>query len=156
MKVHEYEGESEADAACWAFLDLDADHRGVVVTYARPYLESDTRVLGRKWWPLEPEDRGLHERIIEEVRSPYHAHTDRTPHRTLVDTSAMLGLTGPPNFSEGWSRLSVVELEHLAELADRQAERLHAAADEIGVEIGEQRAHPSYQPTRPRVDYLFE
>jgi hypothetical protein len=64
----------------------------------------------------------------------------------------MLGLDGPPTFAEGWSRLSVAELEHLAELAERQAARLHAAADEIGGELGEARLHPSYYPTRPRVD----
>lgn len=129
---------------------------GLVVTYARPYLDSNTRVVGRKYWPESPEDRELHQRIIEDVRNPYQAHTDRTPHRTLVDTTAMLGLDGPPTFSEGWSNLSVEKLEQLAELAERQAARLHAAADEIGVDLGEDRERPSYQPTRPRVDYHFE
>jgi hypothetical protein len=115
---------------------------GLVVTYARPYLESNTRTVGRKWWPDNSADRELHERIIKEVRSPYHAHTDRTPHRTLVDTAAMLGLDGPPTFAEGWSHLSVAELEHLAALTERQAERLHSAADEIGAELGEPRDRP--------------
>jgi hypothetical protein len=129
---------------------------GLVVTYARPYLESNTRAVGRKLWPEDPEDRALHERIIEDVRSPYHAHSDRTPHRTLIDTSAMLGLDGPPTFAEGWTRLTTEDLEHLAALADRQAEKLHAAADEIAAELGERRDRPSYDPTRPRVDYLFD
>lgn len=129
---------------------------GLVVTYARPYLESNARPVGRKLWPQEPADRELHERIIEDVRSPYHAHSDRTSYRTLVDTATMLGLDGTPTFAEGWSRLSVAELKHLAELAERQAERLHAAADELGAELGERRDRPSYQPSRPRVDYMFE
>lgn len=68
----------------------------------------------------------------------------------------MLGVDGPPTFAEGWSQLSIAELEHLAELAERQATRLHAAADEIGAELGEERAQSSYQPKRPRVDYLFD
>ena len=129
---------------------------GLVVTYARPYLPSNTRVLGRTWWPESPEERELHEGIIEDVRNSYQAHTDRTSYRTLVDTAAMLGRDGPPTFAEGWSKLSVAKLEQLAELAERQAERLHAAADEIGAELGEKRERPSYQPTRPRVDYHFE
>jgi hypothetical protein len=153
-----------AASAARALVDEDGPARvllrvletGLVVTYARPYLESNTRAVGRKWWPHSPDDRKLHERIIEDVRSPYHAHADRTPHRTLVDTAAMLGLDGPPTFAEGWSQLSIAELEHLAELAERQAARLHAAADEIGAELGEERVQPSYQPTRPRVDYLFD
>lgn len=153
-----------AAAAARALADEDGPARlwarvletGLVVTYARPYLEANTRAVGRKWWPREPADRELHERIIKDVRSPYHAHTDRTPHRTLVDTAAMLGREGPPTFAEGWSRLSTAELEHLAALAERQAERLHGAADEIGAELGERRDQPSYQPSRPRVDYMFE
>lgn len=153
-----------AASAARALADEDGPARlwarvletGLVVTYARPYLDSNTRVVGRKWWPESPEDRELHQRIIEDVRSPYHAHTDRTPHRTLVDTTAMLGLDGPPTFAEGWSQLNTAKLEHLAELAERQAARLHAAADEIGAELGEERERPSYQPTRPRVDYRFE
>jgi hypothetical protein len=153
-----------AAAAARALVDEDGPARlwarvletGLVVTYARPYLESNTRPVGRKWWPEEPADRELHERIITDVRSPYHAHTDRTSHRTLVDTASMLGLEGPPTFAEGWSRLTVPELERLAELAERQAERLHAAADEIGAELGERRDQPSYEPSRERVDFLFD
>lgn len=152
-----------AASAARALVDEDGPARmwarvletGLVVTYARPYLASNTRVVGRTWWPESPEDRELHQRIIEDVRSPYHAHTERTPHRTLVDTSAMLGLDGPPTFAEGWSQLNTAELAKLADLAERQAARLHAAADEIGAELGEEREHPSYQPTRPRVDYSF-
>jgi hypothetical protein len=151
-----------AAAAARALADEDGPARvwqrvletGLVVTYARPYLESNTRPVGRKWWPKDPADRALHERIIRDVRSPYHAHSDRTPHRTLVDTSTMLGLDGPPTFAEGWSVLHVADLKHLAKLAEQQAKRLHDAADTIGAKLGERRAGPSYP--RSRVDYLFE
>lgn len=82
-----------AAAAARALADKDGPARawarvletGLVVTYARPYLGSQPRTVGKKHWPKEPEDQALHDRIMA-VRKTYQAHTDRTPHRTLVDT----------------------------------------------------------------------
>lgn len=153
-----------AAATARALADADGPVRiharvletGLVVTYARPYISSNRRLLGRRWWPTRPEDVALHERIIDELRHPYHAHPDRTALRTLVDTTAMLGIDGPSTFAEGWQRLSGSELEQLAGLAERQAARLAAEADELGAELGEERSEPSYPRNRSRVDYQFD
>lgn len=110
----------------------------LVVVYARPYLESSTSGVGRKWWPAPGPDRDLHERMIETRRHPYHAHSDRTRHRTLIDTTALLGLEGPPTFAEAWWRMTDSELEALADLARRQAQRLEAEGNRIGAELGEE------------------
>lgn len=114
----------------------------LVVVYARPYLESSTSGVGRKWWPAPGPDRELHERMIETRRHPYHAHSDRTRHRTLIDTTALLGLEGPPTFAEAWWRMTDSELEALADLALRQAQRLGAEANRIGAELGEEHEEP--------------
>lgn len=129
---------------------------GLVVTYARPYLASNRPGLGKRWRPESPEDRELHERMVDELRNPYHAHTDRTRHRTLIDTTALLGLDGPPIFAEAWNRLKDDELAQLADLADRQATRFAAAADMIGAELGEQREAPSYPRSGPRATLWFD
>src|SRR5205823_9072349 len=63
-----------AASAARALADEDGPARlwarvletGLVVTYARPYLESNTRPLGRKWWLDEPTDREPHERIVDD------------------------------------------------------------------------------------------
>jgi hypothetical protein len=110
--------------------------------YARPYLERGSGGVGARWRPKDGTDRELHERIIDELRHPYQAHADRTARRTLTDTSALLGLEGPPRFAEEWSRLPDAELERIADLADRQAARFTAAADEIGTQLGEKHDPP--------------
>lgn len=115
---------------------------GLIVTYARPYLASNRAGLGRRWRPESADDRALHDRIIDELRDPYHAHADRTPHRTITDTTECLGLDGPPIFAEAWWRLTDDELTQIAELADRQAARFDAAARELGAELGERRDPP--------------
>lgn len=111
----------------------------VVVIYARGYLPSSRGGAGQKWCPTDPAERELHKRLVEELRHPYHAHTGQSAHRTLVDTSAMVGVDGPPTFREQWSHLSVDELERIAALADGQRQRLTAAADELGEQLGEKR-----------------
>ncbi len=60
---------------------------GLVVTYARPYLESSIANLGRRWWPTDPSDRLLHDRLIETLRHPQHAHSDLSGARRLVRTA---------------------------------------------------------------------
>lgn len=115
---------------------------GLVVTYARPYLESNRAGVGRKWRPESEPDRKLHDWIIDELRHPYHAHADRTPRRTLTDTTAFLGLEGPPTYAEAWWRLTDEELAQIADLAERQEARFDAAARKVGAELGEERDPP--------------
>ncbi len=115
---------------------------GLVVTYARPYLESNRAGVGRKWRPESEADRKLHDWIIEELRHPYHAHADRTPRRTLTNTSAFLGLEGPPTYAEAWWRLTDEELLRIADIAERQEARFEAAARKVGAELGEERDPP--------------
>jgi hypothetical protein len=129
---------------------------GIIVTYARPYLESNRPALGKKWRPNDPDDLALHLIVIDEYRSAYHAHSDRTPRRTLLDTADLLGLDEAPTYAEAWHGFSAVDLERLADLAYRQAVRLAAAADEVGELLGERRMMPSYPQVGPRVDYRFD
>jgi hypothetical protein len=79
------------------------------------------------------------------MRNDYHAHADRTPRRTLLDTTAMLGLDGAPTYAEARWILTEDELERIAELARKQAERFEAAALEAGRELGEQRNESSVE-----------
>jgi hypothetical protein len=109
----------------------------LVVIYARPYIHG-TMQLPRGWRP-KGSDRKLHDLLIDTLRDPYHAHADRTRHRTLIDTTAYLGIDGPPTFAEAWWSLREPELEAIADLARRQAERLEAEANRIGAELGERR-----------------
>lgn len=109
----------------------------IVVTYARPYLPSNRAGVGRRWRPERAPDIELHDRLIDDLRHPFHAHSDHTPLRTLTDTAAMLGLDGPPNYSEAWARLNDDDLEDIAALAARQAARFEEAASERSAAIGE-------------------
>ena len=67
---------------------------GIIVTYARPYLDSNQPALGKKWRPKDPDDLALHLHVIDEYRSAYHAHSDRTPGAR----------SAPPTFL-GWMQL---------------------------------------------------
>jgi hypothetical protein len=116
---------------------------GLVVTYARPYLASNRAGVGNEWRPESTDDQALHDWIIDELRHPYHAHADRTSHRTLVDTTALLGIDGPPTLAESARPLTDSELAAIAELARKQAERLEARAQELGVPLGEERPAPA-------------
>lgn len=113
---------------------------GMVVTYARPYLSSNRaggvhRVPGN-WNPTESSRRQLHDRLLA-LRHSYYAHADRTGHRTLTDTTALLSIDGPPIFAEAWTSLRGDELSAIARLARSQAERFEAEATTLGSELGE-------------------
>jgi hypothetical protein len=113
---------------------------GLVVTYARPYLDSNqSGGVGGRWRPPPGPHREFHHWVIDELRNTYHAHADRSPRRTLTDTAEYLGLEGPPTYAEAWWRLTDSELETLAELARKQAERFEAEALRLGAALGEQR-----------------
>lgn len=137
-----------AEGTALALLDRDGPARlfervletGLVVTYARPYLDSNrSGGVGGRWRPPSGTDREFHRWVIDELRDTYHAHADRSPRRTLTDTAEMLGVEGPPTYAEAWWRLTDSELETLAELARKQAERFEAAALKAGRELGEER-----------------
>jgi hypothetical protein len=61
--------------------------------------------LGDSWRPPAGPGRDLHEWIIE-LRMTVYAHADWTANKTIVDTNAMLGDTGPPMLAESRSSLS--------------------------------------------------
>jgi hypothetical protein len=115
----------------------------LVVTYARGYLESSRGGVGPNWWPTEPADVELHDRLVYDLRHPCHAHTGQTGHRTLVDTSELLGLDDRPTYREQWSTLPAAELERIADLAERQRARLTAAADELDEQLYGPRDEPT-------------
>ena len=77
--------------------------------------------------------------IVDDLRSSYHAHADRTPRRTLLDTAAYLGVEGPPTYAEGWFFLSDAELMSIATLAEKQQVRFETEAVRLGAKLGEER-----------------
>jgi hypothetical protein len=129
---------------------------GIVVTYARAYLPSNKPALGEKLWPKDRDDLALHNKVVDDYRHGFHAHSHRTKRRTLLDTTDLLGLDEPPTYAEAWHGLTKDDLERLAALADRQQARLHQVADALGAELGERRPEPSYPQPRPRVDYRWD
>ena len=132
-----------ADRAGPARVFERALETALVVIYARAHLPRSRGGVGRRWQPEDEADRKLHRWIIDEMRHPYHAHTDRTALRTLVNTTAYFGLDGPPTFAESWRPLTDDDLAGIAELAERQHARFDAAAREVGAELGERRDAPS-------------
>ena len=106
--------------------------------------------------PKGNQDIALHDKIVDDYRHTYHAHSFRSARRTLLDTAALLGLEEPPSYAEAWDRLTADELARLADLADRQRERLHLAADAVGAELGERRPALRNDRTGQRVDFLFD
>jgi hypothetical protein len=107
---------------------------GMVVTYIRPYLESNEAPVGGKLWPKDPVDVELHKEL-DDLRNEYHAHAGHTPRRRLEIVGH--GATGRPTFAESWTRLSVDELRRIADLAMRQAERFDEHADALDLEMFE-------------------
>lgn len=112
---------------------------GMVVTYARAFVNGNrgggVRDINGPWH--RDEDNEQHRALLI-LRGGYHAHADRTPLRTLVDTAAMLGLDHGPIFSERMSALNDDSLMPTAALARRQAGRFKEVADELAGELGEE------------------
>lgn len=98
-----------------------------------------------------PGRRALHDKLIDEYRHAYHAHSHRSKRRTLLDTTDMLGFQAPPNYAEAWHGLT-----REVDLAERHAARMHHAADLVGAELGEERDRPSYQSPRTRIDFRWQ
>jgi hypothetical protein len=91
--------------------------------------------LGDSWRPPAGPGRDLHEWIIE-LRMTVYAHADWTANKTIVDTNAMLGDTGPPMLAESRSSLSKQELVAIAELAEAQQLRFNAESGRLKQRLG--------------------
>lgn len=105
---------------------------GMVVTYARPFLQNQPG-LGGRWRPEDEAGRALHEELVA-LRGEYHAHAEHTRHRGL---EMMPGPTesSRPILAESWSQLPVDKLRLLQEVAERQARRFDAEADRLDLEL---------------------
>jgi hypothetical protein len=119
----------------------------LVVIYARPYLPSNGLRLGGRWRPVRPADRELHDRIVDELRDPYHAHADRTRYRTLIDMSDEHGPDA--RFTESWSIIGKDFVPQVAVLANRQAARFEGASRKLTAELKDYRVH--FLPYRARL-----
>lgn len=107
---------------------------GIVTMYARSFVSGKAR-LGDRWLPPAGPTRDLHFRILG-LRHTVYAHADWTASRTIVDTNAMLGQSGPPIFAEVRSSLSKQELHEIADLAEAQQARFWDAAGEMKGRLG--------------------
>lgn len=107
---------------------------GMVVTYARPFLDSNKAGIGRKWWPRDPAERELHDELVD-LRDDYHAHAEHTAQRRLENAAEIFGELGRPMFVESWSMLPVWKLRPLEKLAKRLAGELDAEARRLDIEL---------------------
>jgi hypothetical protein len=134
-------------AADTAAALVDArEHRGVarifdraletslVVTFVRPYLESNEAGLGRAWWPTDQAARELFDELLE-LRHEYHAHAAHTPRRRLENTATLVGGEGRPRYAESWDRLPAFKLHAIEELANRQAARFDDQVEKLDVAL---------------------
>lgn len=101
---------------------------GLVVTYARSF--TGKAELGSKWRPPAGPDRDLHQALIA-ARSRVYAHADHTAHRSIIDTSRLLGEEGEPVFGVAHTRISGETLRRLAAMCEAQAARFAVAAAEL-------------------------
>jgi hypothetical protein len=106
---------------------------GMVVTYVRPFLESNEAGIGKKWWPQDAEDRSLHDELVE-LRHEYHAHAAHTPRRRLENISELMDI-GRPTFTESWTSLDPDRLRALADLSQHLASTFHAEAEALDQEV---------------------
>jgi hypothetical protein len=109
---------------------------GMIVTYARPYVEGNQAGVGARWRPDDPADVELHDEILD-LRHEYHAHADHTTERFLERVDYMFDAHENRRafFAESWTRLRVDKLRHLADLARRQAQRFDAEAERRDLEL---------------------
>jgi hypothetical protein len=112
---------------------------GIVTMYARHF--TGNARLGDSWLPPAGPARDLHNRIMN-LRKTVYAHADWTGSRTIVDTNAMLGGTGPPILAEQRSSLSAQELLAIAELAEQQQLRFYEASGQLKQRLGAANAPP--------------
>lgn len=106
----------------------------LVVTFVRPYLESNEAGIGRTWWPTGDADRKLFDELVE-LRHEYHAHAAHTPRRRLENTTTFLGDEGRPRYAESWDRLPTFKLRAIEDLANRQATRFDEQVEALDVAL---------------------
>ena len=109
---------------------------GLVVTYARPYLESNTlyAVTGRLAKPDDPSLRPLHADLLKR-RNDLFAHNDETELREPIDVYAYLGI-GAGRFVEQYTPMNPEALPAIQRLAEAQRERFRERVDEIARRLG--------------------
>ncbi len=120
---------------------LNADRRGalervietgLVVTFTRPYLDSNDAGVPQ-YRPRDPDDRSLLEHI-ESLRDDVHAHAGQTKRRIILDAKDPLFRKAGENensklrYIESYSSLSRDQLRRIADLASRQTQTLTDAA----------------------------
>jgi hypothetical protein len=105
----------------------------MVVTFVRPYLESNEAGIGRSWRPKD-DDVELFDELVE-LRHEYHGHATHTARRCLEFTNELLGLEGRPLVAESWEELRADKLRAIEQLATRQANLFDEAAEALDVEL---------------------
>lgn len=118
---------------------------GIVTMYARNF--TGTARLGDLWLPPAGPGRDLHYRIMK-LRMTVYAHADWTASRTIVDTNAMLGGSGPPILAEQRDSLSRQQLLDIADLAEQQQLRFNEASGEMKRRLGAANAPPPRESDR--------
>jgi hypothetical protein len=106
---------------------------GLVVVYARSF--TGKAKLGGRWRPQGDEDLELHNGLLE-ARGRVHAHADFVSERTLINTTEMFDMEGPPVYAEARTHMSREELEAIAVLCDKQRDRFYVEAGRLKVELG--------------------
>ena len=106
---------------------------GLVVTYARPFLQSNTRgfIGGRLAKPRE-ELSPLHKNLLM-LRDKLAAHTDDNELRSVWVVEE--DKTGSLRYAESWKPYDDDALPDIAFLADTQGHRFRERLDEIGDEL---------------------
>ena len=106
---------------------------GIVTMYARSF--TGEYAVGDRWRPEGGADRELHKKLIV-ARNEVYAHAVRTPSRTLVNTTALLGGDGPPIYAEQRDQLGAARLRAIEAMCRRQYKRLWAATAELKKKLG--------------------
>jgi hypothetical protein len=114
---------------------------GIVCMYARAWTGSER--LPARWRPESEEDRALHEEILD-LRNKLFAHSDRSPRRALININSDKP-DEPAVFAEQRDPLRADFLRNIADLCDRQYERLWLETGRLKHDIGS----PAAVPPRP-------
>ena len=117
---------------------------GIVCMYARAWTGNER--LPDRWRPESAEDRELHEQVLD-LRNTLFAHADRSPRRMLVNIHEDRPDL-PAVFAEARDPLRPDFLRRLADLCDRQYERLWLETGRLKIEIGSAATVP------PRPEWL--
>jgi hypothetical protein len=112
---------------------------GLVVSYARPFVESrEYGRIGSKFSKFRdrPDLKERHERLLE-LRMKLLAHTDETPHRRVGVFTRGAMFDDRPAVFEGRSGINVPSTPDVIELLEFQEARLGDAIDELARRLQE-------------------